>query len=213
MRKISVIFVIILIIAVLGTMSCLSAGLFKSDSEIKVLSKDTLKQDDKMVVQLISKGENLTNKTVHFKFIDKKGNIKNYSADTNKDGKAKLKLKDIKAGNYTVNVSFDGDDDHNGANASQKLKVKKVAVEKPAESQQTTEESSYESGQSNDKGVVSSRDFESWDYAPGHHIHEETYANGDVERYIEGGYYSYYDKSENVEYYRNPDGSTGSMNR
>lgn len=209
--KIGVVFVIILIIAVLGTMSCLSAGLFKSDSEIKVLSKDTLNQDEKFIVQLNGQGQNLTNKTVHFKLIDKKGHAKDYNATTNKNGKAKLKLKDVKPGTYTVNVSFDGDDKFNGANATQKIKVKKVVVEQPAETQQTAEESyseSYQSSEGNE--VVDTRDFVSWDYAPGYHIHEVTYANGDIERDI-GDYHVYYDSSEKTEYYTNPDGSSGSM--
>ena len=210
-RKISVIFAIILIFAVLVTMSCLSAGLFKSDSEIKVLTNKTLNQDEKFIVQLNGQGQNLTNKTVHFKLIDKKGHAKDYNATTNKNGKAKLKLKDVKPGTYTVNVSFDGDDKFNGANATQKIKVKKVVVEQPAETQQTAEESyseSYQSSEGNE--VVDTRDFVSWDYAPGYHIHEVTYANGDIERDI-GDYHVYYDSSEKTEYYTNPDGSSGSM--
>lgn len=214
-RKISVIFAIILVFAVLVTMSCLSAGLFKSDSEIKVLTNKTLNQDEKFIVQLNGQGQNLTNKTVHFKLIDKKGHAKDYNATTNKKGLAKLKLKDVKPGNYTVNVSFDGDDQFNGANATQKIKIKKVAVEKPAKTQQSSEESysesysdSQQSGQSNE--VVNTRDFVSWDYAPGYHIHEVTYANGDIERDI-GDYHVYYDSSEKTEYYTNPDGSSGSM--
>ena len=210
-RKISVIFAIILIFAVLVTMSCLSAGLFKSDSEIKVLTNKTLNQDEKFIVQLNGQGQNLTNKTVHFKLIDKKGHAKDYNATTNKNGKAKLKLKDVKPGSYTVNVSFDGDDKFNGANATQKIKVKKVVVEQPAETQQTAEESyseSYQSSEGNE--VVDTRDFVSWDYAPGYHIHEVTYANGDIERDI-GDYHVYYDSSEKTEYYTNPDGSSGSM--
>ena len=62
-REISVIFAIILVFAVLVTMSCLSAGLFKSDSEIKVLTNKTLNQDEKFIVQLNGQGQNLTNKT------------------------------------------------------------------------------------------------------------------------------------------------------
>ena len=210
-RKVSVIFAIILIFAVLVTMSSLSAGLFKSDSEIKVLTNKTLNQDEKFIVQLNGQGQNLTNKTVHFKLIDKKGHAKDYNATTNKNGKAKLKLKDVKPGTYTVNVSFDGDDKFNGANATQKIKVKKVVVEQPAETQQTAEESyseSYQSSEGNE--VVDTRDFVSWDYAPGYHIHEVTYANGDIERDI-GDYHVYYDSSEKTEYYTNPDGSSGSM--
>lgn len=210
-REISVIFAIILVFAVLVTMSCLSAGLFKSDSEIKVLTNKTLNQDEKFIVQLNGQGQNLTNKTVHFKLIDKKGHAKDYNATTNKNGKAKLKLKDVKPGSYTVNVSFDGDDKFNGANATQKIKVKKVVVEQPAETQQTAEESyseSYQSSEGNE--VVDTRDFVSWDYAPGYHIHEVTYANGDIERDI-GDYHVYYDSSEKTEYYTNPDGSSGSM--
>ena len=210
-RKVSVIFAIILIFAVLVTMSSLSAGLFKSDSEIKVLTNKTLNQDEKFIVQLNGQGQNLTNKTVHFKLIDKKGHAKDYNGTTNKNGKAKLKLKDVKPGTYTVNVSFDGDDKFNGANATQKIKVKKVVVEQPAETQQTAEESyseSYQSSEGNE--VVDTRDFVSWDYAPGYHIHEVTYANGDIERDI-GEYHTYYDSSEQTEYYTNPDGSSGSM--
>ena len=210
--KIGVVFVIILIIAVLGTMSCLSAGLFKSDSEIKVLSKDTLNQDEKFIVQLKSKEGNLTNKTVHFKLIDKNGNVKNYTADTNKNGKAKLKLKDIKAGTYTVNISFDGDDKYNGANASQKLKVKKVAVEKSNETQQTASQESYsdnsQSSESND--IVSSREVYDNEFA-GQNVKENKYENGDVEHYFEDGSYDYYDSSAHEVRYVNKDGSSGSM--
>ncbi len=142
--KISLI-ILILIIVILTIVATFSMGLAKTDTKIYFMSNESLSHDDYIKVGLQAEFDNLAGKTIHFKFIDDKGNVSEYSVDTDVNGKAKLNLKDIDAGNYTVNVTFEGDDKYNPSSTSQKLEIKDNVVE-----ENVTQQSTQSSGSSND---------------------------------------------------------------
>lgn len=199
----------LLLACVLGTMFIPSSNA-QMDSKLVITSNKTLHEGDNLTVKLTDLNRTpIEDGTVNITISDKNGKtVAEKSLSTNSKGKARMEL-NLDPGKYTVNATFEGNDNFTGNNTTQKLTIKEEeVVEQPVTQQASSSESSAQSGENE---VVSSRDFESWDYAPGYHIHETTYANGDIEREIEGGYYSYYDSSEHREYYTNPDGSSSSM--
>lgn len=198
--------VVLLLACVMGAMLMQSSNAQK-DSKIVITGNSTLYAGDNFTVKLTDLNKTPIEKgKVNVTVSDKNGKVVVKKVlTTNSKGKAKMEL-NLDPGKYTVNATFSGNDNFTGNSTSRNITIKEIVVEEPV--QQTSSQTSV---QSSGNEVVDSREFESWDYAPGHHISEKTYANGDVEREIEGGYYSYYDKSEHREYYRNPDGSTGSM--
>lgn len=122
--------VLIVILAVLALAAAYSMGWFsKADTKLNVLTKDSLSSDEQIKVKLLTKDKKLASKTVYFKFTDEKGNVKDYSVKTKEQGLAELDLKDLDSGNYTVNVTFEGDDKYNPASTSQKLEIKEPVVE------------------------------------------------------------------------------------
>lgn len=205
----TILIILIVIVAVVAIAAIFGMGLTKTDTKITIMSNDSLSQDDQIKVDFHTQSGNIEGKTIHFKFIDEKGNVSEYSVDTDVNGKAKLNLKELDSGNYTVNVTFEGDDKYNSANATQKLEIKDAAVEEePVHVESST--TSTQRG-SEDDGISEYRDFISWDYAPGEHIRETTYKNGDIKHEYDDGSSDYYDSSAQEWRYKDADGREGSM--
>ena len=144
-NKLIIIALIVIIIAILAIVATFSMESAKTDTKIYFMSNESLSHDDYIKVGLQAEFDNLAGKTIYFKFIDEKGNVSEYSVDTDVNGKAKLNLKDIDAGNYTVNVTFEGDDKYNSSSTSQKLEIKDNVVE-----ENVTQQSTQSSGSSDD---------------------------------------------------------------
>ena len=145
-NKLIIIALIVIIIAILAIVATFSMESAKTDTKIYFMSNESLSHDDYIKVGLQAEFDNLAGKTIHFKFIDDKGNVSEYSVDTDVNGKAKLNLKDIDAGNYTVNVTFEGDDKYNPSSTSQKLEIKDNVVEETVTQQSTQSPSSSDDG-------------------------------------------------------------------
>ncbi len=208
-RTKTILIILIVIVAVVAIAAIFGTGFAKTDTKITVLSNNSLNQDDQIKVGLHTESGNIEGKTIHLKFIDGKGNVKEYSMNTDVNGKAKLNLKELDSGNYTVNVTFEGDDKYNPANATQKLEIKGAAVEEePVQMESST---SNTQTSSEDDGISEYRDFVSWDYAPGEHVRETTYKNGDIKHEYDDGSSDYYDSSAQEWRYKDADGREGSM--
>lgn len=204
--------VLIVILAVLALAAAYSMGWFsKADTKLNVLTKDSLSSDEQIKVKLLTKDKKLASKTVYFKFTDEKGNVKDYSVKTKEQGLAELDLKDLDSGNYTVNVTFEGDDKYNPASTSQKLEIKEPVVEEEPVYVEPTAASNQQTASSGDSDIAEYRDFVSWDYAPGVHVRETTYKNGDVKHEYDDGSSDYYDSSAHEWRYKDADGRQGSM--
>lgn len=203
-----ILIVVIVILAVAMALMVLPSTNAQENSKISIVSNNTLYQGDNVAVKLTDLNNTPIKKVkVNVTVTDKKGKVVlNKSVTTNSKGKANLKL-DLDVGKYSVNASFEGNGNFTGNNSTKKIEIKEVEV---------VEEPVYESSSNNyqtseDNGLKSSRDFESYDYAPGLHVHENTYKNGDIEHYYDDGSYDYYDSSAHEWRYKNSDGSEGSM--
>lgn len=125
--------VIIVLAVVLGVMF-LHPSNAKEPTKIKITSNKTLTEGDNLSIKLTdSNSTAISNETVKITIVDKKGKaIVNETVKTNSKGKAKVDL-DLKKGKYNVTVTYGGNDNFTGSNATQKLTIKEE--EKVAERQ------------------------------------------------------------------------------
>ena len=146
-RKIIIALIIIVLIALVGLLS-FSTGI-KTDSQINFLSGSNLKNGNQIEFELVdAQGNALSNQEIKITFRGV-NETQNFTITTDDNGKGSLILKDEKSGNYTVSVSYDGDDKHNGCSANQKITIKDGTSENST-ANYTTDESStrYTSGDS-----------------------------------------------------------------
>ena len=125
--------VIIVLAAIVGVMF-LHPTNAKEPTKIKITSNKTLTEGDNLSIKLTdSNSTAISNETVKITILDKKGKaIVNETVKTNSKGKANVNL-DLKKGKYNVTVTYGGNDNFTGSNATQKLTIKEE--EKVAEKQ------------------------------------------------------------------------------
>ena len=130
---IMLIVIIVILVAALGVMF-LQANNTKESTIIKITSNKTLTEGDNLSIKLTdSNSTAISNETVKITILDKKGKaIVNETVKTNSKGKANVDL-DLKKGKYNVTVTYGGNDNFTGSNATQKLTIKEE--EKVAEKQ------------------------------------------------------------------------------
>lgn len=200
--------VVVALVAVMAVMSMPSLNSQK-DSKIAIVSNSTLYGGDNLTVKLTDMNKTpIKNEKVNVTVMDDNGDVvvKN-SILTNSKGKASMQL-NLDAGKYNISVEFGGNENYTATNITKKVTIKEEeAVQQTA--QQTSSSAQQSSG--NDNGLKNSREFEGSDYAPGLHVRENTYDNGDIEHYYSDGSYDYYDSSAQEWRYKNSDGSEGSM--
>lgn len=122
-KKILIIVAIIAVIAVLIGLVALSPHQGKSETMINFLSNSTLKNGDAVKFQLTdSKGNPLSGQEMTISLNE--GNHKsNYTITTDSNGQGSLVLKDMNAGNYTIKVSYGGNDKYNSSSTVQQLTI------------------------------------------------------------------------------------------
>lgn len=196
--------VIIALLVGFGTSMFASA---KEDVKVTMMNNDTIYEGDCIEVRLTDvNGTPITAELVKITITDENGVTDSHTIRTNEMGAGKLAL-NKSSGKYTVNFTFEGNENYTGKNISKKITIVPLDDKVSYESNSA----SGSSQTSSNNGIVSSREFTSYDYAPGLGVRENTYANGDVEHYYSDGSYDYYDSSSQEWKYRNPDGSSGSM--
>ena len=101
----------------------------KVPCKIKITSDKEQYKGGKLSVQLTGLNNTpLSKEVVNITVTDKKGKVVvDDVVKTNSKGKAKLDLK-LKKGKYKVNVSYGGNENYTGDNATQKLTIKEKAV-------------------------------------------------------------------------------------
>lgn len=120
-RKI-IIALIVIVLLILGGLVAFSQNI-KIDTQINFLSNTSLKNGDSVEFELVdAQGNKLSDQILNIKFETGEG-VENYTVKTNSEGKASLLLNDESTGNYTVIVSYDGDNDHNNCSARESFTI------------------------------------------------------------------------------------------
>lgn len=116
---------IIIIIAVVAASIIFAPSISAQYTSIDVLNKGDLGENSTIYVKLTDGDKtSLSNKTIHVKLTDGKNNVVyEDSVKTQATGVAIVKLHNVSAGEYNLDVNFDGDENFTGCSISQKVKV------------------------------------------------------------------------------------------
>lgn len=129
MNRKLIIALIIIILIVLGGLIVFSHGNAKSDTQINFLTGTSLKAGDQIQFELKdAQGNALANQQLSITF-GSDGQTQTYSLTTDAQGKGALALNNEEYGNYTITVTYIGDEKHNNCTASQTVTVGEVNAE------------------------------------------------------------------------------------
>ena len=141
--KIIIIALIAIIVALLvGMMVLTMPNLNKQDTKIIFTSNATIDEGGYVKIKLTDvNGQELVSQNVNVTITDKDNSNSYYSIVTDGNGDAKLKV-DKDKGDYTVTVSYEGNNDYKSCNATQKLTIKEKEEEQTSSSQ-SSQRSAY----------------------------------------------------------------------
>lgn len=136
-----IIFGIIIIIVAIGFSFLFSPSSDAHNTNLQILNKGDLGPNSTIYVKLTDNEKtSLGNKTVHIKLIDKKNKvIFKKDVTTHSTGVGMAKLSNISAGEYTLNVSYDGDSKYTHCSISKKVTVNKTVVKDTIDNSNLTE--------------------------------------------------------------------------
>lgn len=120
-----IIFGIIIIIAAVAFSMVFSPSSDAHNTSIQILNKGDLGSNSTVYIKLTDDEKtSLSNKTVHVKLLDNKGKTA-YQKDikTHATGVGMAKLSNVSSGEYTLNITYDGDANYTGCSLSKKVKV------------------------------------------------------------------------------------------
>ena len=134
--------IIVLLAAILGVMFLQSTNA-KEPTEVMITSNKTQYEGGEVSIQLTDLNKTaLSKENVDITITDNKGKVVvNESVQTNSNGKAALDL-DLKKGEYTVNVTYAGNEKYTGNNTTHKLTIEEAVTESVGESSSSSGSSS-----------------------------------------------------------------------
>ena len=162
--------IIIILIAIIVVLAVVAGVMFmqpaaKEPTKVKITSDKSQYEGGKVTIQLTDLNKTAISKEkVNITITNKKGKVViNETIKTNSKGKAKLDL-DLKKGNYTVNVTYGGNENYTGNNTTQKLTIKEE-IKQTVSIQYSSSSTEYNgrdlSGGSGESVVVESVDEDS----------------------------------------------------
>ena len=163
-QKIIILALIVMVVILLVAVFSMMPGFTKQNTEITFKNNSTLTKGDSLNITLTdANGTALADQTVNITIADG-NNAENYhSAVTGENGTASLKL-DNGAGNYTVTVSYDGDEKYNGCNATEEITIEEEVVETQTSSSSDASSDSSSTSSNYDSGAFYSKQSESMVY-------------------------------------------------
>lgn len=183
-NKIIIALVVVLVVIVAAGIVLLNPGHAKIDSRVNIISNSTLNDGDNLTIKLVdSNNTPIANQRVNITLINANGEKNPQEVNTDTNGEGNIQLKDLAAGNYTVNVNYDGNDNYTSCNTTQNLQIK----EKISSSISTTSSAPAKSSNNIDDNYV--RD------SNGNIMYAHVDVGGDVPM-TKNGHYIYKDTDE-----------------
>lgn len=155
-NKIIIALVVVLIVVLAAGILLLNPGHAKADSRAVVMSNSTLHDGDNFTIRLTDLNSTpIANQRVNITIIDSNGGENPQSVTTDANGEASLQLNGLTPGQYTMNITYGGNDNYTSCNTTQSIEMKKVETQ--SEVEYTSEKSSsqpYVVGMSDDRCVL-----------------------------------------------------------
>ena len=131
MRKIIIIGVIIVVIAVVTVFMISSYGSDLGYTSLSIMGNGSIDENGTVDIKLTDwEGTALKNKDIHVSVKDSEGNVVfNDSSKTQVNGIASVKLINVSAGEYNINVTFEGDEKYGPSSLSERLIIGGVVEE------------------------------------------------------------------------------------
>ena len=127
-KNIIIILLIVIIAVLIIGLAAMMSDFGKEKSNVTIKSNDTISQGDSIKIELTDvNGTPIDNETVNVTIKDKNGTVEKKASVTNKKGVAKVKI-DEKPGNYTVDVTFSGNDNFTEDKQTQQVEVVDIEV-------------------------------------------------------------------------------------
>ena len=145
-----ILLVIIVVLAAAIRFVILNPTHAKKPTKLKITSNKTLTEGDKLSIKLTDlNGTPINNQTINVSIIDKDGSVNHKSVVTNEKGKASLKI-DKNPGKYSINCTFEGNDNYTNTSAFKKIKIKEKVEETVSSQSESYSTESYSSQSSNE---------------------------------------------------------------
>ena len=141
--KIIIALVVVLIVVLAAGILLLNPGHAKVDSRTIVTSNSTLHDGDNFTIRLTDLNNTpIANQRVNITIIDANGGKNPQAVTTDANGEGKLQLNGLTPGEYTMNVTYGGNDNYTVCNTTQKLTMEKNVVHETVNQQSTKSSSS-----------------------------------------------------------------------
>ena len=176
--------IIIILVAVVIVLAVIAGAMFmqqshaKEPTKLKITSESKQTEGGKLKIQLTDTNKTaLSKEIVNITVTDKKG--------TDAKGNARIDLH-LKKGEYTVNVTYGGNDNYTTSNATQKLKIKEkvkktvsIQSESSSSEDQSSQSSSEEYRPAVDSGGITREEADKygWRYTTAHGGHYRGYGD------------------------------------
>lgn len=122
-KMIAVALIVVIAILIIG-LAAIMPGFGKDKTNITITGNDTIKKGDSIKIKLTdTNGTPLDNQTINITIKDKQGKAVKKAKLTDKKGVAKIKM-DTEPGNYTVNCTFNGNDNFTENTTSIQVEVR-----------------------------------------------------------------------------------------
>lgn len=127
-----IIIALLIVIVVLLVVGFMILGPFaKEDANLSVTTNNVLYDGDNFGISLVgSDGKPIANARVNITITDADGTPNPQVITTDEKGEGLLQLNGLTPGNYVINVTYGGDNNHNGNNTSQNIEFKNVETVK-----------------------------------------------------------------------------------
>jgi hypothetical protein len=137
-KTIIILIAIIAILVVVGAV--FTTNPFKQESKIDVVTNGTVHANTTFLVKSTDlNNKSIANENVSIEILDNKSNaVIDEEVKTNEHGEAAIELTNISEGNYTVNVTFEGNDEFKECIVEEDLEIVEDTVEVPSQEDSST---------------------------------------------------------------------------